>query len=123
MKSNREDVQFLIPDIERDASFAFDWFNKPEGKETLLSMGNAEHEIVVPTLEGERQTIKDFIDLEVNNKQITRMISVDNKTIGAVWIELIENHGIKPPSIRIIIGIRCKRDKEAKDCRAHPAPV
>lgn len=104
MKSNRKDIQLLVPDVERDAPYAFDWFSGPKGVETLLSMGNAKHEIVTPTLEGEQETIKKFIDLERDNLQVTRMILVDNKTIGAIWIELYENHGIKSPSIHIIIG-------------------
>lgn len=32
------------------------------------------------------------------------MIVVDGITIGAVWIELFENHGVKSPSIHIILG-------------------
>ncbi len=104
MESGRDDVRLLNPDIERDALFAFGWFSRPEGRQTLLSMGNAEHEILTSTIEGEKNTIRDFIRLEADKQQITRMISVDDKTIGAVWIELYENHGVKPPSVHIIIG-------------------
>lgn len=104
MKSNRADITLVAPDVERDAPFAFAWFSHPEGHATLLSMGNAEHEIGVPTLDGEKSTIQEFIDLEKDSKQITRMIVVENKTIGAVWIELFENHGVKSPSVHIIIG-------------------
>ena len=104
MKTDREDIQLLVPVVERDAPFALDWFTRPDGKQTLLSMGNAEHEIVEPTLDGERTTIQEFIDLEKDNKQITRMIVVDGMTIGAVWIELFENHRVKSPSVHIIIG-------------------
>ena len=99
-----KDIQLLKPDVDRDAPFALGWFNGPEGRQTLLSMGNAENEIKEPTLEGEKDTIREFIDLEANNRQITRMISVGNKTIGAVWVELFENHSVKFPSIHIIIG-------------------
>ena len=111
MKSNRSDIQLLHPDTERDAPFALDWFDRPEGRETLLSMGNAPHEITETTLENERKTIEEFIDLETNHQQITRMIQVDNRTIGAVWIELTEKHGVKPPSIHIIIGDPAYRGK------------
>jgi len=104
MQSNRNDIQLLKPNIERDAPFAFSWFDRPEGWQTLLSMGNAENEITVSTIEGEKDTIKSFIKLENDNQQITRMIIADNKTIGAVWIELFENHNVKSPSIHIIIG-------------------
>ncbi|MBC7459127.1 GNAT family N-acetyltransferase [Candidatus Saccharibacteria bacterium] len=84
--------------------FALGWFNRPEGRTTLLSMGNAESDIEPPTIETEAATIRDFLTLEEHNKQITRMIRVDKKTIGAVWIELFENHEVKPPSIHILIG-------------------
>ncbi len=104
MKTDREDIQLLTPNIERDAPFALDWFSRSEGRQTLLSMGNAENEIVAPTLDGEKATIQEFLDLEKDNKQITRMIIVDDITIGAVWIELFENHGVKAPSVHIIIG-------------------
>lgn len=51
-----------------------------------------------------RDRIKEFIQLEAESKQITRMISVDGVTIGAVWLELIETRGVKPPSLHIMIG-------------------
>lgn len=104
MKSNRKDIQLLVPDIERDALFAHSWFTQPEGRVTLLSMGNTESGIEESTIKGEKDTIREFLNLEKTGKQITRMITIDNKTIGAVWIELFENHGIKPPSIHIMIG-------------------
>lgn len=95
----------LLPlDIERDAPFAHSWFTRLEGHETLLSMGNAEHEIEPSTLEGERSIMQEFIQLEQAGEQITRMIIVDGKTVGVVWIELLENHNVKPPSVHIMIG-------------------
>lgn len=104
MRSDRDDVHLLAPDVERDAPFALDWFSQAEGRQTLLSMGNAVHEIEESTLDGEKMKIQEFIDLERNKRQITRMIVVDDITIGAVWIELFENHGVKAPSVHIIIG-------------------
>ena len=104
MKSNRSDIQLVMPDEKRDAVFALGWFERPEGRATLLSMGNAESEIEPPTIETESATIREFLTLEAQRRQITRMIRADNKTIGAVWIELFENHGVKPPSIHILIG-------------------
>lgn len=104
MQSSRDDVQLLVPNVERDSPFALNWFERPEGHATLLSMGNAENEIEPSTLEGEKATLREFLDLEKDNKQITRMIIVDSRTIGAVWIELFENHGVKPPSVHIMIG-------------------
>ena len=104
IKSNRSDIQLVVPDEKRDVVFALGWFERPEGRETLLSMGNAESEIEPSTIETESATIREFLTLEAQHRQITRMIRVDNKTIGAVWIELFENHGVIPPSIHILIG-------------------
>jgi len=104
MKVKQSDIQLLTPDGERDAEFAHTWLTRPEGRETLLSMGNAEHEIEEMTLEDHRQIMQEFLDFEREGKQITRVIVADNKTIGVVWIELYENHGVKAPSIHIMIG-------------------
>ncbi len=35
--------ELLTPDVERDAPFAHSWFMRPEGHQTLLSMGNADY--------------------------------------------------------------------------------
>lgn len=48
--------------------------------------------------------MQEFLDLEAAGKQITRVIVVGDVTIGVVWIELFENHGVKPPSLHIMIG-------------------
>lgn len=97
-------LELLQPSAERDAPFALSWFVRPEGKDTLLRMGNAEHEIPEPSLREEEKRIEEFIQLEAENKQITRMIDVDGVTVGAVWLELIEMRGVKPPSLHIMIG-------------------
>lgn len=104
MKFKRSDIQLLTPDVERDAEFAHAWLTRPEGRATLLSMGNAEHEIKEMTLEDHRQIMQEFLDFEREGKQVTRVIVADNKTIGVVWVGLYENHGVKAPSIHIMIG-------------------
>lgn len=104
MKFKQSDIQLLVPDVERDAVFAHAWFARPEGRATLLSMGNAEHEIEDMTLADHRTIMQEFIDFEKEGKQITRVIVADSKTIGVVWIELYENHDVQVPSIHIMIG-------------------
>lgn len=110
MMNKNHSVDLLQPDIVRDAAFALSWFTRPEGKDTLLRMGNAEHEIPEPSLKAEKERLAEFIQLEADNKQITRMINVDGVTIGAVWLELIEMRGVKPPSLHIMIGNPDYRD-------------
>jgi RimJ/RimL family protein N-acetyltransferase len=104
MKSTRPDIQLLRPNVDRDAPFAHSWFTRSEGRATLVSMGNVESEIKTSTLSRERKIMQEFLDLEASGKQITRAIVVGGETIGFVWVELFENHGIKPPALHIMIG-------------------
>jgi RimJ/RimL family protein N-acetyltransferase len=104
MTTGMQGVRLLIPDVERDAPFAYEWFARPEGRDTLLRMGNAESEIEDSTLDGERKIMQEFLDLEKENKQVTRVITINNETIGVVWIELFKNHDVEPPSVHIMIG-------------------
>lgn len=98
---------FLVdPDPIRDAPFALSWVKASYGRETLLLMGNAEHEIGTPSLEGEVQTLEEFIDLRKRNEQLTWMLQINDKTIGAAWVELVENHGVHPPSVHLMIGYK-----------------
>ena len=106
-----DNLELVSPDPNRDAPSALQWFSSPSGKETLLFMGNAPDDIGEPTLEGETETIEEFLTLEQEGKQVTWMIRYDSKTIGAAWIELEENHGVKPPSIHIMIGDKSYRGK------------
>jgi RimJ/RimL family protein N-acetyltransferase len=99
------------PDPERDAPFAFAWFKSPYGKETLLLMGNAEHAINVPTLEQEGDRIREFLQLEKTNKQLTWMIRYNDQTIGAVWIELVDSEHVASPAVHIMIGDKSYRGK------------
>jgi len=91
-----------VPD--RDARFALSWFEGTSGRDTLLKMGNAPSEILESTLEGELATLQEFIALEEEGKQKTWMLRYGETTIGAAWIDLIENHGVKAPSLHLMIG-------------------
>lgn len=99
------------PDTNRDAPFALGWFESPDGKETLLLMGNAEHKIGTPSMEEETKTINEFLILEKKHEQLTWMIRYDNKTIGAVWLELHDTKHLKSPAFHIMIGDKTYRGK------------
>jgi len=88
----------------RDASFALSWFEAESGRDTLLKMGNAPDEITAPSLEGEMATLEEFLALENEGKQKTWMLRFGEITIGAAWIDLIENHGVEAPSVHLMIG-------------------
>lgn len=104
LMSKQPDYSLVKPDPDRDASFALSWFSPLYGKETLLLMGNPEHSIKESTLDGEKETLIEFLELEKKRKQITWMIRVDEKTIGAVWIELEPTENVKAPAAHIMIG-------------------
>ena len=104
IKTQLSGLTMAQPDVERDAPFALDWFTSLYGKETLLSMGNPEHAIKPPTLEGERETISSFLELQAAGKQLTWMMRMDNKTIGAAWIELEKHGSVNAPSIHLMLG-------------------
>jgi GNAT superfamily N-acetyltransferase len=67
-------------------------------------MGNTDDQIFASTLEGELATLRQFIELEKANKQITWMLRSDGKTIGAVWIELDATEHLQAPAVHIMIG-------------------
>ena len=98
------DLELVAPNPTRDAPFALAWFDSPDGKDTLLKMGNAESEIETRTLEGEYSILEEFIRLEQDSKQITRMIRLKDRTIGAVWIGLEDTEHLKAPALHIMIG-------------------
>lgn len=99
------------PIPERDVVFAFAWFDSEYGRDTLLKMGNAPDEIAKPSFEDERSTLEDFLRLEDEGKQKTWMLRYDKVTVGAAWIDLVENHGVKAPSIHLMIGNPSYRGK------------
>lgn len=114
MKDIRTSLDGLIlvnPNPHRDAPFALSWFESPHGKETLMLMGNPEHKITTPTLEEEVDRIREFLKLEKENTQLTWVIRYDNKTIGAVWLELQDTDNVKSPAFHIMIGDKDYRGK------------
>ncbi len=104
-------LTLVRPDPDRDAPFALGWFQSDYGKDTLLRMGNPAHKITAPTLEGETRTIREFLELEKSGQQLTWAIRYDNKTIGAVWLELVATPHLRAPAFHIMIGDPSYRGK------------
>jgi len=104
LMNKQRDYSLVKPDPDRDAPFAVAWFTSAYGKETLLRMGNLENSIKESTLDGEKETLVEFLELEKQQKQITWMICTDEKTIGAVWLELKPTKYLKAPAVHIMIG-------------------
>lgn len=111
IETSLPNLRLIEPNPLRDAPITLSWFESSYGKETLLLMGNAEHEIGVPSLESEIQTLEEFIDLKEKNVQLTWMIQTENKLVGVAWIELVANHSVQPPSVHLMIGDKEYRGK------------
>lgn len=104
-------LSFVNPNPQIHAPITLGWFEADYGRETLLLMGNAENEIDSPSLEGERATLSDFIEQSNKKEQLTWMLCWGGYVIGVAWVELIENHNVKPPSIHLMIGNKEYRGK------------
>ncbi len=111
IKSSLDNLMFVKPNPIEHASVTLSWFESAHGHETLLLMGNAEHEIDTPSLHSETEILKNLILLEEKNEQITWMINFEGNLIGVIWIELLENHTVKSPSVHLMIGDKQYRGK------------
>jgi len=106
-----DNLIFVKPNPVAHAPTTLSWFESDDGRETLLLMGNAEHEIDLPSLYSETEILKELILLEEKDEQITWMISFEGNIIGVAWIELVENHNVKSPSVHLMIGNKEYRGK------------
>lgn len=97
-------LTLVEPNPIAHAPITLSWFESEHGRETLMLMGNAEHEITRPSLASERRILEEFVELGGDAKQLTWMIKFKNKIIGVAWIELTENHNVLPPSVHLMIG-------------------
>ena len=104
LKTTLPSLTLIKPNPILHAPITLSWFNSEYGTETLLLMGNAEHEIKVATIDSEIQILEEFVELENKNKQLTWMIEFEKGIIGVAWIELTKNHSVLPPSIHLMIG-------------------
>jgi len=102
--SSLENLTFVKPNPAVHAPVTLSWFESQDGRETLLLMGNAEHEIETPSLQAEIEILQEFVELEEKNEQFTWMIQYDGDVIGVAWIELTQNHNVNPPSVHLMIG-------------------
>ncbi len=111
LRTSLPDLILVKPNPLLHAPITLSWFTSENGKETLLLMGNAEHEIKTPSLDSERQILEEFIDLESRNEQLTWMIEFNQRLIGVCWIELVKNHSVLPPSVHLMIGDKSFRGR------------
>lgn len=98
------ELTLVNPEPDRDTPFAMEWFAGEAGKRTLQLMGNADAEIKTSSYEKEHAIMEEFLDLEKTGQQLTWAMRYQDKTIGAVWIELFDTAAIPAPAVSIMIG-------------------
>ena len=101
LKTKSPEIKLIKPDIERDAPLGVTWLEGDIGRNTLRHMGNADEDNKPSTLEEEKERIKGFIE---STDQITWMISLNGKVVGAIWVDKKPTEYLPAPAVHIMIG-------------------
>lgn len=97
-------VELVPPNPERDTPHAMRGFADEAGKRTLLLMGNPERVITPTSYQKEHDILSSFVELAQSGERLTWMMSADDKTIGAIWVELKAADGVPTPAVSVMIG-------------------
>ena len=76
------ELNLIEPDVKRDAPLSLQWLSGEAGGATLTLMGVPETEIATPTLEIEKQRIRDFL---TDTDQLDWMIEYKGTVVGSIW--------------------------------------
>lgn len=98
------DLSLIAPEPKRDAPQAVEWLKGYAGKETLLLMGNLESRITQPSLATEQERLEQFVALAEAGKQLTWMMNLRGRTVGAIWVCLESTKHLPSPALHIMIG-------------------
>lgn len=101
LETNNPSIYLIEPDIERDAVLGVQWLEGKLGRNTLSLMGVSDADNKPPTLEQEKERVKDFIE---KDDQLNWMISYDDKVVGSIWVDLEPSEYLQSPSVHIMIG-------------------
>ncbi len=101
LRTEKENINLVEPNIERDAQKGVEWLSGELGKQTLQSMGVPEDGIQPTTLNEEIERVKDFIE---KPDQLNWMIAVNGEVVGSVWADLTPTEHLQAPSVHIMIG-------------------
>jgi hypothetical protein len=99
LKTKSPEIILVEPDIERDAPVAVTWLDGDIGRNTLRLMGNTEENNKPSSLEEEKERIKGFIE---STNQLTWMISLSNKVVGAIWVDIKPTEYLLGPAVHIM---------------------
>jgi|GEM_PF-1904478 len=94
-------VRLIKPEVARDAKLSVDWLAGEDGRETLRLMGVADVHNQASTLEKETARVQDFLD---NPHSRVWMMALDDKVVGAIWIDLEPTAQMPAPSIHLMVG-------------------
>lgn len=101
LSTDLSELELIKPDIDRDAVTSLDWLKGENGVRTLVLMGVPRDKINQPTIEEERERIKNFLERQ---DQLNWAIYYMGRVIGATWVDLVESNKVQPPSVHIMIG-------------------
>ncbi|MBW4061249.1 GNAT family N-acetyltransferase [Candidatus Saccharibacteria bacterium] len=95
------DLKLVAPNVERDALLGVGWVNGEVGHETMRLMGNNPKSITDTTLKQQQKLIQSFID---DQHAIYWMLELNQRVVGAIWIQLNDEEYLPGPSVSIMIG-------------------
>ena len=96
------------PSLAQDANLSVKWLSGEAGRDTLRLMGSTDDNNQPSTLEAEKQRIRDF---HISSDQRTWSMRYEDKTVGAVWVDLKTTSYLTAPSVHIMIGDPSMRRK------------
>lgn len=94
-------IHLIEPNIERDAPLGVTWLEGDIGRNTLKLMGVPDGNKKPSSLEQEKERVAGFIS---SPDQLNWMIRYEDKVVGAIWVDLIENENVPAPSIHLMVG-------------------
>lgn len=94
-------IEFVRPEVQRDAPLSLVWLSGQQGKNTLRLMGFPDYESLIPSIQSETERIE---DLASSPNRKSWMIQYGENIVGAVWIDFTPIDRLPAPSIHIMIG-------------------
>ncbi|HSH31105.1 MAG TPA: GNAT family N-acetyltransferase [Candidatus Saccharimonadales bacterium] len=98
LKTDLPNVKLVKPDVERDAPLGVTWLEGEDGRKTLRLMGVTEVNNKPSDLETERKRIQGLA------RSLAWMIELDDKVVGAIWIDLEDTEYLSSPAVHLMIG-------------------
>ena len=101
IKTELSDLILVGPNILTDPEVAVPWLEGEAGRDTLRLMGSTEEHNKPSTINEEEQRVRSFV---TSTNQRTWMLNYQDKTVGAIWVDLKLSDYLSAPSIHLMIG-------------------